>query len=203
MTARFDIDASRLPDIAFGIKAPIWWGQLWMMAIESTIFLILIAAYFYTRMGFSVWPPPRDPTPGLLLPTLNLVVLALSCLPMRWSGKAGVRERIGAAAFWLAVGAAMAIGALAIRWYELAALQFKWNTDVYGSYVWSLLGLHTLHLIADTVESLVILLVLGFGRVGGKQQQALEVDGLYWYFVVGAYFPLYLLIYVYPRLLKG
>ena len=97
----------------------------------------------------------------------------------------------------------MALGALAIRWYELAALQFKWSTDVYGSYVWSLLGLHTLHLIADTVESLVILVVLGFGRIGGKQQQALEVDGLYWYFVVGSYFPLYLLIYVYPRLLKG
>ena len=72
MTEQRTLDVSYLPDIAFGSRAPLWWGQVGMMAIESTIIAIIVAAYFYVRIGFSVWPPPNIAPPDLGLATVIL-----------------------------------------------------------------------------------------------------------------------------------
>jgi len=203
MTYRADFDVAALPDAGFNTRAPIWWGQLWMMAIEGTIFTILIASYFYTRAGYSVWPPPRAAVPGLGIPTLVTALLLVSCIPMRISEKAATKANMRLAAITLGIGTLIAIAVIALRWYELNQWNFKWSTGIFGSYVWCLVGLHTMHLIADTVESLVILGILTFGRVGAKQQQGVEVDGLYWYFVVLIWIPVYIVVYIYPAMLKG
>ena len=203
MTYRAELDVAGLPDVGFSTQAPIWWGQLWMMAIEGSIFMSLLAAYFYTRLGFDVWPPPRIPLPGLMVPTIVTALLLVSCIPMRLSEKAAVRGDMPRATIFLAIGCVFALVILGLRWHELVALPFKWSTGVFGSYAWCMIGLHTIHVVADTVESFVILAILVVSRVGGKQQQAVQVDGLYWYFVVLIWLPVYAVIYLYPAALKG
>jgi len=196
------LDVSHLEEIGFGTRAPIWWGQVGMMAIETTIFAILIAAYFYVRLGFSVWPPPNIAPPDLPLATVNTILLLVSCIPMYLGGEAGMQGKLGKAALMTALNALLALAFLITRAMELNRLNFKWSTDIYGSFVWTLLGLHTMHTIADTVESIVIIGILLSGRVGGKQQLGLKMDGLYWYWLTAIWIPLYLLIYVYPAITK-
>ena len=53
-----EIDVSNLDTIALNHRAPLWWGQILMMVIEGSLFALLIASYFYIRVGFDVWPPP-------------------------------------------------------------------------------------------------------------------------------------------------
>jgi cytochrome c oxidase subunit 1/cytochrome c oxidase subunit I+III len=202
MTFRAELDAGRLPDVDFSTKSPIWWGQLGMMVIEGTIILILIAGFFYTRMGFDVWPPPRIPPMDIVVPTIITALLLVSCIPMRISEKAAVKGEMGKAALYLAIGCVFALVILALRWRELVALPFKWTTDIFGTYAWCLIGLHTMHLIADTLESIVIFVILKVSRVGGKQQTGVEVDGLYWYFVVLIWLPIYASIYLYSAASK-
>lgn len=202
-SARPVLDVSELPTIGFGTRAPLWWGQFWMLSIESTIFLLLFASYFYVRLGFSAWPPPGIQAPNLFWPTVNLGLLLLSCIPMQQASKAAKRRDSKRAALLLGLAIVMCFGILGIRWQELLQFNFKWSTDIYGSFVWCLAGLHTMHMIADTMQSCVLLWIVLSGRMGEKQILGIEVDGLYWYFVVAVWVPVYLLIYIYPQVLRG
>ena len=59
-----------------------------------------------------------------------------------------------------------------------------------------------MHVIADTVESMVVLAIFVTGNIGAKQQLGSKLDGLYWYWVTAVWVPLYLLIFVYPYFTK-
>src|SRR3982751_1783657 len=62
MSARPLIDGTGLPKHRFDARSPIWWGNLWLLAIETTMFVIALAAYLYTQQNFQVWPPPNTST---------------------------------------------------------------------------------------------------------------------------------------------
>ena len=40
------LDVSHLPTVAFGTRSLTWWGVMGMMAIEGTVFVLMIASYF-------------------------------------------------------------------------------------------------------------------------------------------------------------
>ena len=78
---RKTLDVSRLPSTMFDDKANLWWGNNWGLAIETTVFGILVALYFSVRMSISQWLPPRttpgmpvllNPLPDLTFPTIVL-----------------------------------------------------------------------------------------------------------------------------------
>ncbi|HZU29385.1 MAG TPA: cytochrome c oxidase subunit 3 [Bryobacteraceae bacterium] len=202
MTAEGNINVAPLPTIGFGSRAPLWWGQVYMMCIEGTIFVILVASYFFVRIGFTHWPPPSVIPPALGLPTFNILLLLASVIPMYLAGEAALKGERGKVIVNMMLNIVMALGFLFIRLIEFNRFSFKWTTDIYGSFVWIIVGLHTMHAIADTVQSMVVLLIVLLKRVDEKQLLGIKIDGLYWYFVVGTWVPLYLLVYVYPNLQK-
>src|SRR5687768_9108939 len=89
MQPRATIDASKLPDNAWDAHAPLWWGNLLLVFIETTSMALLFATYFYVRRNFYEWPPPRinadpaiiHPVPHLAAATVNTLLLGLSCIP--------------------------------------------------------------------------------------------------------------------------
>ena len=56
------IDVSDLPPAVEDHRSPIWWGNLLLLCIETTMFGLLVATYFYLRMNFNQWPPVRSAT---------------------------------------------------------------------------------------------------------------------------------------------
>src|ERR1041384_3739714 len=89
MSAHRVIDVSELKHHDFDTYDPVWWGNNALLAIETSMFAILIATYFYLRQNFSLWPPPLAsltaslrPLPYPLFGTLNTILLILSCVPM-------------------------------------------------------------------------------------------------------------------------
>ena len=197
-----DINVAHLPTHKAGYSAPIWWGQLLMMSIEGVLFAILTAGYCYVRVNFAVWPPPGIENPRVTIPIIGLVVLLISAIPMIWADKALKKKDRNGVLLGLILNAALAVVFLGIRWYEFLALNFKWNTNIYGSFVWSLLGLHTMHTIADLLETFVFIGIILVRRVGEKQEEGLETDSFYWGFVIVTWIPVFFLVYVYPHLAK-
>ena len=51
------LDVSGLPTYAFGRRDPRWVAVLLLMAIEGSVFGLVLFAYFYTRTRLEVWPP--------------------------------------------------------------------------------------------------------------------------------------------------
>src|SRR3954471_21535924 len=83
MRTRPALDVSGLPDVTFGHKSLVWLGQVGMMAIESTMFAIMIAAYFFLRTRVNDWPPGVLP-PVIFWGGLNTGVFLLSSIPNQW-----------------------------------------------------------------------------------------------------------------------
>ena len=75
----------------------------------------------------------------------------------------------------------------------------SWDSDAYGSVVWLLLGLHTTHLITDTVDTAVLAVLFFTGPFEGKRFVDVSENALYWYFVVVSWLPIYAVIYLAPR----
>src|SRR3954447_19125947 len=100
LSGRRVLDVSSLPNTAMDAYAPVWWGNALLMMIESMTVLLLLASYFYLRRNFTEWPPPQPKTvpplfhtvPDLLVPTIELVLIVLSCLPMYWTDMASRRN---------------------------------------------------------------------------------------------------------------
>ena len=51
---------------------------------------------------------------------------------------------------------AFGIAPLVLRFYEFPAMHVRWDSNAYGSIVWTLLGLHLTHLITDLGDTIVL-----------------------------------------------
>jgi cytochrome c oxidase subunit 1/cytochrome c oxidase subunit I+III len=201
MRERPVLDVAELPTVVFGSRAPLWWGVLGLMAIEGTMFAIMVASYFYLRGGAYLWPPPGVVHPGLGLTTLNLAILLGSLVPMHFATKAVDREDVEGIRNWLIVAVVFCVAFLAIRGIVLTSLTFRWDSHAYGSLVWTTVGLHTLHVVTGTLENLLFIILLIKGPVEDKHLLDLRLNSLYWYFVVFSWVPFYCIFFLDPGLL--
>jgi cytochrome c oxidase subunit 3 len=198
MTSRPALDVSSLPPIAFKARAPLWWGFWGIILIEGTMFGLLIASYFYIRLSMDVWPTPGTSYPGLVLPTIELIVLLVSCWPAHRATEAAIRYDVPAVRLNLVLNLVLALVALALRIVEWRSFNFNWTASAYGSIVWMILGLHTFDYLGGVLETVVMIAVVFSGRFGDKQRNGVDVDSLTWYFVVGIWVPLYVVVYWMP-----
>lgn len=191
------IDVSRLPAYAFGHRSMLWWGTLGVVIIEGTMFAGLIAAYFYLRGQEPHWPPNLPP-PDLRYGTINTLVLLASVLPNMWYKRAAEREDLRKVQIGLLVSIPFAVAFVVLRALEFGALNCKWDTNAYGSAVWTLLGFHTAHLVTDLLDTLVLTALLFTRPLEGKRFVDVAENAAYWYFVVLAWLPIYAVIYLVP-----
>jgi cytochrome c oxidase subunit III len=95
---------------------------------------------------------------------------------------------------------AFSLAFLAVRALEFTALNCEWDDDAYGSAVWMMMGLHTLHLVTDTWDSAVLAVLMYTGPVDGKRFVDVSENAVYWYFVVGSWLPIYATVYFGARI---
>jgi cytochrome c oxidase subunit III len=188
------LDVSQLPSYAFSHQSPMWWGTLGMIAIEGTVFAMVITAYFYLRSHANTWPLGVLP-PDLLWGTINTGIMAGSAVPNHFAKKAAEAHDVHGVRLWLVVGLAFGVAFLAVRVMEFATLNVRWDSNAYGSVVWTLMGFHTAHLLTDWLDTVVLTVMFFTGPLTGKRFVDVSENSLYWYFVMGAWIPIYFVIY--------
>ena len=191
------LDVHQLPTYAHSHGSLMWWSTLGLMLIEGTVFGIGVLMYFYLR-GISVTWPIGAPPPGVFWGTLNTGVMLASLWPNQLVKRAAEREDRPRARRWLVVCVLISLLFLGLRVLEFMSLNVSWNANAYGSVVWLLLGLHTTHLITDTVDTSVLATLLYTGPFEGKRFVDVSENALYWYFVVASWLPIYAAIYLAP-----
>jgi cytochrome c oxidase subunit 3 len=192
-----DLDVRHLPSYSFGQGSLMWWGTMGLMLIEGTVFAIGVMMYFYLRGVASAWPIDAVP-PALRWGTLNTAVLLLSLWPNQMAKRAAERQDRVQARRWLTVCVLFSLVFLGVRTLEFTTLNVSWHANAYGSIVWLLLGLHTTHLVTDTIDTSVLAVLLYTGPFEGKRFVDVSENALYWYFVVGSWLPIYAVIYLAP-----
>jgi len=200
MKERVVADLARLPLHGMGSASVTWWGTLAFMLIEGTGFALGIAVYLYLLSVAAIWPlnaPRPDLLPGTIVTVILLVSLVLNYLVSRWAE----RQDLPKVKLGMIVMSILGIAPLVVRIFEFTAMNVSWDTNAYGSIVWTLLGLHTTHIITDVIDTLV-LGTLMFTRHGDNPRRFGDVqdNAMYWNFVVIAWLPIYGCIYWIPRL---
>ena len=150
MTQRV-LDVSALNEGTADSRALIWWGNLGMLAIEGSMFAMAMATYLYLRSTNLDWPPSTVPKPGLLMPTINTVMLLLSCIAAFVIDRASITKNMAAIRSGHIVSFIVGVTFLIIQYGVIVPdLGYKWSDHAYGSVIWTIIGLHTLHMVAAT-----------------------------------------------------
>jgi len=199
----FTRDLAELPTHAFSYRSLTWWGIIGFMVIEGVGFAMAIAAYFFLMSQEQEWAPRPTLPPDLLAGTLFTILMLLSEIPNSMIKKAA--ESYDAASVRKLLPAVVAIGAFlfVIRGFEFNSLNVLWYDNAYGSIIWALLVLHTLHVGTDWIDTVVLWRLMNTPH-GEEPRRLVDVDenALYWRFVWLTWLPIYALIYWVPRLFR-
>jgi cytochrome c oxidase subunit 3 len=191
-------DIRHLPDHAFGPASLGWWGTVGFMLIEGMAFVLAAGAYFYLMSNEAAWPPGGLP-PSLRYGTMFTALAIVSELPNVWLARRNhvgdVRAiRIG---LWLMV--AIGVALMVIRGFEFGALNVRWNDNAYGSIIWALMLMHSVHIGTDLYDSIVLAVIATLHDPDARKRSDVSDNALYWHFVVVAWLPVYVLVYLLPR----
>jgi cytochrome c oxidase subunit III len=189
-----------LPLYVLGSKSVIWWGMLGLIAIEIVVFGGLIAMYFWLKLANPAWPPEGIDKPGLILPTLNTVILLASGIAMIVAKRAIVRGNQVVPKVGQIVALALGLTFLVIKVIEYGGYEYDWSTHAYGSMTWTMTGFHTAHVISVISKGFVVLAMSLRGMFRPDRHLAFEVSTMYWVFVTLIWLPLYFTMYISPRL---
>jgi cytochrome c oxidase subunit 3 len=193
------LDVSQLPSYAFGPRATMWWGTFGVIGIEGMAFALALASYFYLRSQATAWPlgvPPPDVGWGIA----NVAILVASVVPNHWTKRAAEAHDLRRVRAGMVVCIAFALAFLIVRVFEFRAFHVGWDYNAYGSLVWFLLGLHTVHLVTDFIDTLVLAVLMFTGPLEGRRFADVADNAVYWDFVVLAWLPIHFTLYWVPRL---
>jgi heme/copper-type cytochrome/quinol oxidase subunit 3 len=184
------------PELEWGSREPLFWGVLLLIAIETSGLALLLGTYFYLSGNEPRWPPAGvlDPPLG---PAAAATGLLLATLPTQHRVNAAARRGdVRGMLRWLIASTLLAVGFIALRFGEFRALPFYWDSHAYGSAVWVIIGYHTLHAVTGVIENLMLIALLYRGPVERKHALDVQLSGLYWYFMVGAWLCCFATLYL-------
>jgi cytochrome c oxidase subunit 1/cytochrome c oxidase subunit I+III len=194
------VDVSGLPDAALDSRSLVWWGTLIMTVIEGMVFAISVGGYFYLRNLASAWPPPSVGPPRLTAATVNLAILLISAIPAFLLDRAGKAKDARKIKIYLVANLVLGTAFLVLRYWEFKALNCMWNQSAYASIQWTILGLHTTNLLTSLAETAIVLIYILTKPIEERHFLDARLDGVFWYFIVVTWIPLYIVVFLVPRL---
>ena len=173
-------------------------GMLMLISAETMFFVGLVGAYIVFRAGSKVWPSGH-----LYLPVgvtwLNTFFLLISCYTMRRAIQALRLDQRSDLTLWLSITGFLGTLFLVVQGYEWTQLVrdgLTISTGMYGATFYTLIGCHGLHVLAAVVWLLAILVFATRRRFSARQPIAIEICGMYWYYVGALWVVLFPLVYL-------
>ena len=160
-----------------------WWGMASLITTEAMIFAILLASYFFLRASAKQWPPAGVELPELKLSLPFSFVLWGSSIPIFWAEAAIKKGKAGALRAGLWISFVMGASFVGYTIKDFRDLHFGWHDHAYGSIVYTIVGLHALHVIIGLLMNLVVQIKATQGKFSAARHQTVEIFSLYWHFV--------------------
>ena len=174
-------------------------GMLVFLGAEAMFFTGLIGAFLVFRLGSLTWPPAGQPRLPVAVTGVNTVILLLSGYTMYRALRAireGNRRGLAGGLLATALLGAVFLGVQGVEWVRLIRFGLTLSTGTYGATFYTLIGTHGLHVLGAVLWLLVMLVGATRNRFSAARHVALELCGMYWYFVVGLWPILFALVYL-------
>ena len=174
-------------------------GLLLFLGTEVMFFAGLISTFIILRAGNVNWPPIGQPRLPVAVTGVNTFFLLVSGYAMYRATKVMRLDRLGALNRWLIATGVLGVvflGVQGVEWIRLIGYGLTFSSSLYGATFYTLIGCHALH---ASVGLIVLLLVISRafrGRYTNGAFTGVELCSVYWYFVVGIWPVLYILVYL-------
>lgn len=175
-------------------------GMWVFLSSEVMLFGAFISSYVVLFMGSANFGRPGVELLGKPLATINTFVLITSSVTMVMALAAIQRDNIKAFAGWLITTSVLGTAFLVVKGFEYVHKIHEGITitsSLFGSFYYTMTGLHALHMIAGLVFNIYILINGLRGKYSSAHHERVEYAGLYWHFVDLVWvilFPLFYLI---------
>lgn len=173
-------------------------GLLIFLGTEIMFFAGLISAFIILRAGSVAWPPPNQPRLPLLVTGLNTLVLLASAFTMQRALQTLRKSTTQTLTRWLTASLALGIFFLSVQgfeWVRLVQFGLTFNSSIYGGTFYTLIGAHALHVLAAVLVLAFVVARATRGYYTPQNMRGLVLSRLYWFFVVGIWPVLYVLVY--------
>jgi len=172
-------------------------GMLIFVGTEVMFFAGLISAFVIARSHATGWPPLGQPRLPVLATTLNTLVLLASGAALAAAARAAATP-FGRHRTLRRLGLAVALGTLfvavqGVEWTRLLAYGLTMRSSQYGSFFYLIVGMHAAHAVAAITALLSARWRLARGTLSADAFAAVRV---FWYFVVGVWPVLYVVVYL-------
>jgi cytochrome c oxidase subunit III len=150
------------------------------------LFGAFISSYIVLRLGSPNFAVPAEEIMGRPLATLNTFVLITSSVTMVLALAAVQRDDLKAFARHMVVTIGLGFVFLGIKAFEYHHKLHEGLTissGLFGSFYYTMTGLHALHVIGGMVFNAYILYWGRRGRWSSARHERVEYAGLYWHFV--------------------
>ncbi len=170
-------------------------GMLIFLLTEAMLFAGLISAFLIIRSQAIVWPPPGQPRLPVEETAVNTAALLASGIALYFARRVFRRDPTRALR---PLGLSIALGLFFVvfqgfEWAALLGQGLTMQTSSMGSFFYLIIGLHALHAIAAIGLLMHVYLKL---RQGWLSSGLLATSEVLWYFVVGVWPVLYLVVYL-------
>ena len=189
----------RLPATLNGLQAPVYWGMLALVAIETVVFATLLSSYFYLRLMSEEWPPAGVPHPKLLLPVINTIVLLTSSGVVLWATRGLAQNNQRRLKIGLAIAIVLEGVFFTIKMVVSTGLPFSWSDHAYGSIFTSIDRLHSLHVVIAILMAVVAEILVFRGEFDAENRLGIQALNIYWQFVALIWLPVFVVLFLVPR----
>lgn len=172
-------------------------GMLIFIVTELMFFASLISAFAIISAAADVWPPADQPRLPILASALNSLVLLASGVVLfrgyRSFANEGPREdslKLVRMCLWLG---GIFVAVQGIEWIRLLSYGLTMTSSQYGGFFYLIIGTHAIHAIGALIGLWRLFLKL---RAGTLMKQSFQAVLFFWFFVVGIWPILYVLVYL-------
>lgn len=171
-------------------KLAVWW----VLGSEIVIFGGLLACYLLYRFKFDHWAVQASHTSTFAGALNTFVLLTSSLFAVLAHNAAERKENMKAFIFlWLTIGGALQFLVIkSIEWTNEITHGYTIGSHPFWSFYYTAAGIHALHVIAGAL----IMAIISFDVLKGKNLQRVELIGIYWHFVDIVWIFLFPLLYI-------
>ena len=174
-------------------------GMLIFIVTEVMFFASLIRAYLIIRAGFDEWPPWGQPRLPIEMTAFNTLLLLASAGTIHSSRKLLMLGNISKAYRLHICTILLGSGFLLLQGFEwIQMLQFglTLTSSVYGSIFYLIIGTHGIHVLGALLVMGYVSKYFNTKMWSEKYVEKILPIHILWYFVVGIWPLLYILVYL-------
>jgi cytochrome c oxidase subunit III len=189
-----------LPIGSIGVRSSGFWGMVFLVISEASLFFYLFFSYFYFAIQPHPGPWPPGGPPQLTYAIIQSVIVLIGSGTAWWANRSAALGNKLMLLLGLAATLVLGLAFTAVQFLDWYKEPFSLQSDPFASFYFVIGGIHLIHFVIGVIMVAAVLLWAALGYFGPVRHAPVTITAFYWYFVTIAWFGVFFTLYITPHL---